>query len=68
MSHPIWGSRPDFCYCQTVADLSTWGALSDERAGLSLGSKSVAQSVVTSPNRYGYLLVVFTVLRVGSRV
>jgi hypothetical protein len=27
---PIWGFRPDFCYCQTVA-----GALSDERTGLS---------------------------------
>jgi hypothetical protein len=31
----IWGLRPDFCYCQTVADLSMGGALSDERTGLS---------------------------------
>jgi hypothetical protein len=30
----IWGLRPDFCYCQTVADLLIWGALSDERTGL----------------------------------
>jgi hypothetical protein len=32
---PIWGLRPEFYYCQTVADLLTWGALSDERTGLS---------------------------------
>jgi hypothetical protein len=27
---PIWGPRPDFCYCQTVAGLLMWGALSSE--------------------------------------
>jgi hypothetical protein len=32
---PIWGPRPDFCYCHTVAGFLTWGALSDERTGLS---------------------------------
>jgi hypothetical protein len=32
---PIWGPRPDFYYCQTVADLFILGALSDERTGLS---------------------------------
>jgi hypothetical protein len=32
---PIWGLRPDFYYCQTVAGLLTWGALSDERTCLS---------------------------------
>jgi hypothetical protein len=31
---PIWGLRPDSYYCQTVADLLVWGALSDERTGL----------------------------------
>jgi hypothetical protein len=31
---PIWGLRPDFYYCQTVAGLFMWGALSDERTGL----------------------------------
>jgi hypothetical protein len=31
----IWGLRPDFYYCQTVADLLMWGALSDERTALS---------------------------------
>jgi hypothetical protein len=32
---PIWGLRPDFYYCQTVAGLLMWGALSDERTCLS---------------------------------
>jgi hypothetical protein len=32
---PIWGSRPDFHYCQTLAGLLMWDALSDERTGLS---------------------------------
>jgi hypothetical protein len=32
---PIWGLRPDFSCCQTVAGLLIWGALSDERTGLS---------------------------------
>jgi hypothetical protein len=25
---PIWGLRPDFCYCQTVVGLLMWGSLS----------------------------------------
>jgi hypothetical protein len=32
---PIWDLRPHFYYCQTVAGLLMWGALSDERTGLS---------------------------------
>jgi hypothetical protein len=32
---PIWGPRPDFYYCQTVAGLLMWGALSYQRTGLS---------------------------------
>jgi hypothetical protein len=32
---PICGLWPDFYYCQTVAGLLMWGALSDERTGLS---------------------------------
>jgi hypothetical protein len=32
---PIWDLQPDFYYCQTVAGLLMWGALSDERTGLS---------------------------------
>jgi hypothetical protein len=31
----IWGLRPDFYYRQTVAGSLIWGALSDERTGLS---------------------------------
>jgi hypothetical protein len=31
---PIRGLRPDFYYCQTVAGLLIWGALSDDRTGL----------------------------------
>jgi hypothetical protein len=30
----MWGLRPDFYYCQTVACLLIWGALFDERTGL----------------------------------
>jgi hypothetical protein len=33
---PFWGLRPDLYYCLTVAGLLIWGALSDERTGLSL--------------------------------
>jgi hypothetical protein len=32
---PVWGLRPDFYYCQTVARLSILGALCEERTGLS---------------------------------
>jgi hypothetical protein len=32
---PIWGLRPDFYYCQKFAGLLMWGAVSDERTGLS---------------------------------
>jgi hypothetical protein len=31
---PMWGLRPEFYYCRTVAGLLMWGALSDERMGL----------------------------------
>jgi hypothetical protein len=32
---PIWGLRPAFYYCQTVAGLLMLGVLSDERTGVS---------------------------------
>jgi hypothetical protein len=32
---PIWGLRPHFYYCQTVVCLLMWGAVSDERTGVS---------------------------------
>jgi hypothetical protein len=38
---PIWDLRPDLYYCQTVvAGLLMWGALSDERTGLSFARLS----------------------------
>jgi hypothetical protein len=30
MSSPVWGPRTNFCYCQRVAGLLTWGALSGD--------------------------------------
>jgi hypothetical protein len=41
---PIWGLRPDLYYCLTVAGLLVWGALSDERTGLSF-------AIATGPRR-----------------
>jgi hypothetical protein len=38
---PIWGLRPDVYCCQTVAGLLLWGALSDERTGLSFARVTV---------------------------
>jgi hypothetical protein len=35
MWSPIWGPRPDVCYCPTASGVLTWGALSDERTGRS---------------------------------
>jgi hypothetical protein len=35
VSSPIWVSWPVICYCLTVTVLSLWGAISDERTGLS---------------------------------
>jgi hypothetical protein len=32
---PKWGLKPNLYFCHTVACLLLWGALSDERAGLS---------------------------------
>jgi hypothetical protein len=36
----IWGLRTDLYYCQTVAGLLMWGALSNERTGLSFARLS----------------------------
>jgi hypothetical protein len=50
---PIWGLRPDFYYCETVGGLLIWGALSDERTGLSFttaaGSLQRSHSSVRVP-------------------
>jgi hypothetical protein len=44
VSSHIWGPRPDFCYCQTFAVLSMWGALSDKRTGLSFVAAIVSST------------------------
>jgi hypothetical protein len=41
---PIWDLRPDLYYCQTVAGLLMWGALSDERTGLSFARVTVSSN------------------------
>jgi hypothetical protein len=45
-SAPIWGLRPEFYYCQTIAGLLMWGALFDERTDLSFTIVLVLDSVV----------------------
>jgi hypothetical protein len=42
----IWGLRPDFYYCQSVAGLQTWVALSDDRTSLSFTVLLVLDSAV----------------------
>jgi hypothetical protein len=50
---PIWGLRPDFYCRRTVAGLLMWGALSDERTGLSFtfaaGPSQRIHSLVRAP-------------------
>jgi hypothetical protein len=50
---PIWGLRPNFYYHRTVAGLLMWGALSDERTGLSFtiaaGPCQRSHSLVRAP-------------------
>jgi hypothetical protein len=41
---PIWGLRQDIYYFQTVVGLLMWGALSDERTGLSFARITVSSS------------------------
>jgi hypothetical protein len=47
---PIWGLGPDLCYCLTVAGLLIWGALSDERTGLSF-------TIAAGPRQRSHFLV-----------
>jgi hypothetical protein len=50
---PIWRSRPGFYYCQAVSRLLMWGALSNERTGLSFtiaaGPRRLSHSRVRVP-------------------
>jgi hypothetical protein len=59
---PIWGLWPDFYYCQTVAGLLMWGALSHERMGLpftiAAGPRQRSHSWVRVPrNSWPYFTV-----------
>jgi hypothetical protein len=49
---PIWGLRPDLDYCLTFAGLLIWGALSDERTGLSF-------AIATGPRQRSHFWVRF---------
>jgi hypothetical protein len=58
----IWGIRPDIYYCQTVGCLLMWGALSDERTGLSFtipaGPRQCRHSRVRVPwDSYDHILL-----------
>jgi hypothetical protein len=46
---PVWGLRPDFYCRRTVAGLLMWGALSDERTGLSF-------TIATGPSQRSHSL------------
>jgi hypothetical protein len=52
---PIWGFRPKLYYCQTVAGLLMWGALSVERTGLLFArvTKSLLQTDLLITTRHG---------------
>jgi hypothetical protein len=76
VSSPIWNPKLHFCYSQTVAVLSMWDVLSDERMILSFTEVKMSsvfttihvgilhsQSVDKSPVLCGYLL--FTVLHLA---
>jgi hypothetical protein len=59
---PIRGLRPDLYYCQTIADLLMWGALSDVRTGLSFARLSSNKSLVSTYNLHftSYWMHVYT--------
>jgi hypothetical protein len=50
---PIWGLQPNLYYCQTVAGLLMWGAVSDESTGLSFtiaaGPRQRSHSLIRVP-------------------
>jgi hypothetical protein len=58
---PIWDLRPDLYYCQTVAGLLMWGALSDERTGLSFARVTAVISLF--PVCTVYILHVINTIR-----
>jgi hypothetical protein len=49
---PIWGLRPDVYYCLTVTGFLMWGALSDERTGLSFARVRAVISLLSASTIY----------------
>jgi hypothetical protein len=45
---PIWGLRPDIYYSLTITVLFLWGALSDERTGMSFVYATVPRQRIPS--------------------
>jgi hypothetical protein len=63
MSSFIWGSWPDIYYCLTVTVLFLWGALPDNRTGLSFYMLlALASAVFLGPESLG-LATIFYCLR-----
>jgi hypothetical protein len=51
---PVWGTRPDFYYCQIIAGFLMWGALSNERTGLSFTiAPGLASAVIFGSESHG---------------
>jgi hypothetical protein len=50
VSSPLWDLWPDITFCPKVAVLSLWGALSDERSGLSFSVCSTLSVFTSSIN------------------
>jgi hypothetical protein len=69
---PIWGLRPDHYYCWTVAGLLVWGALSDERTGLSFARLKLLRTATANSYKpldltCGKTLLIFASLLTRSR-
>jgi hypothetical protein len=62
---PIWGPKRDFYYCQTVAGLLMWGALSDDRTGLTFTiNAGLRQHSHIYHGQNQYYISIFTILHV----
>jgi hypothetical protein len=59
----IWGLRPDISYCLRVAGLLMWGALSDEKTGLSFARVTGSSNVCCQYVQFTFymLLNVYTI-------
>jgi hypothetical protein len=51
VSSPIWGSWPDIYYCLTLTVFLLWGALSDDRTGLSFVRNDLLLQTMTLETR-----------------